>query len=325
MGLVGSVRSLHRYPVKSMVGESLDVTTVSRAGVPGDRAWAVRNLDVGEQQGARKIPALLGLVATTVATDEPAPNAPPMIRFPDGEEWSADDPRTSEQVSAYVGKRVELVPLAPASHLAHYRQAHLATDGAELWKEMGVGAGEDAPDMSSLPLKKLAQLGVFVTPPGTYFDAYPLHILTTSSLRFVGQQLDGAPVDPCRYRPNLVIDSGEMEGLVEADWEGVSLEVGGCRFHVDAATVRCSIPGRAQAIEGIGADKQVVRAVAQHAARHLGVYASVTQPGSIRVGDPVHLIPRRKRPVADALRRAERSLTRGILRRALGEPVDRDS
>ena len=303
-----------------MVGEDLNTAIVSKAGIPNDRAWAVRNVDVGEQQGARKIPALLGLVATTATEDGRSPATPPLIRFPDGEELRADDPRASERVSAHVGKRVEIVPLAPASNLAHYRQARLATDGAELWKEMGVLAGEDVPDMSSLPLKKLAQLGVFVTPPGTYFDAYPLHILTTSSLDFLGESLGGVRIDPRRYRPNVVIDSAEMQGLVEASWEGAHLEMGECRFRVEASTVRCSVPGRAQAVEGIGADEEIVRVVAQHAERHLGVYASIEQPGRVRVGDSVRLVPRRNRPIADAVRRAERSLTRGILRRALGDP-----
>src|SRR3954462_4492715 len=39
--IVGRVRSLHRYPVKSMLGEDLDRVAVDRRGVVGDRAYAL--------------------------------------------------------------------------------------------------------------------------------------------------------------------------------------------------------------------------------------------------------------------------------------------
>lgn len=96
--------------------------------------------------------------------------------------------------------------------------------------------------------------------------------------------------------------------------------MGACELSVEARTIRCSIPGRAQAIDGIGADKDVIRAVAQHADRHLGVYASEARAGTVRLGDPVHLFPRSERPVADRLRRVEQALIRRILRQLLRDP-----
>lgn len=295
-----------------MVGEDLETAPVSRDGVQGDRAWAVRNLDVGEQQGARKLPKLLGIQATSAAVDSGRAPAAPVLRFPDGETIPADDPRASSRVSDHLGKKVELVPLAPRSNLSHYRLGRFI-DGADLRREMGVLPGEDAPDMSSLPFKKLSELGIFATPPGTYFDAYPIHVLTTASLGFVASRSGNANIDARRYRPNIVIDSGEREGLLEAEWEGSRIEVGDCLFAVEAPTVRCSMPGRAQALPGIDADKGVVRAVAEHANRHLGAYATVVRGGQIRVGDPVHLLPAPTRPVARGFRRVERAFSRRVL------------
>jgi uncharacterized protein YcbX len=86
-------------------------------------------------------------------------------------------------------------------------------------------------------------------------------------LGYVRARSGNGNIGPRRYRPNVVIDSGESEGLIEAEWEGARLEVGGCEILVEARTIRCSIPGRAQAIDGIGADKDVIRAVAEHADR----------------------------------------------------------
>ena len=143
--------------------------------------------------------------------------------------------------------------------------------------------------------------------------------LTTSSLRFVAERSGNTNVDARRYRPNLVIDTGDAAGLLEPGWEGTLLEVGDCRIRIETRTVRCSIPGRAQAIAGIDADKGVVRAVAEHADRHMGAYASIEKAGTVRVGDEVRLIPRGARPIADGLQRIQRAALRSLSRRLLRE------
>ena len=42
---VGVIRSLHRYPVKSMAGESLTQAQLSWHGVEGDRRFAFRRVN----------------------------------------------------------------------------------------------------------------------------------------------------------------------------------------------------------------------------------------------------------------------------------------
>jgi uncharacterized protein YcbX len=42
--VVGSIVSLWRYPVKSMMGEELNAAEVSNAGLVGDRAYALVGL-----------------------------------------------------------------------------------------------------------------------------------------------------------------------------------------------------------------------------------------------------------------------------------------
>ena len=44
---IGTIRALWRYPVKSMLGEELDVVELGEGGVVGDRAYALRDKETG--------------------------------------------------------------------------------------------------------------------------------------------------------------------------------------------------------------------------------------------------------------------------------------
>ena len=75
---------LFRYPVKSMMGESLTETEVTEAGITGDRIWAVRDETRGGIRGGKKIPQLmtLGALLALMLRGLPPPTAirPPPIR-----------------------------------------------------------------------------------------------------------------------------------------------------------------------------------------------------------------------------------------------------
>ncbi len=53
------VVELWRYPVKSMQGERLDAAEIGRAGIVGDRQWALRDRSTGLTLTARRVPELL--------------------------------------------------------------------------------------------------------------------------------------------------------------------------------------------------------------------------------------------------------------------------
>ena len=313
MAIVGHVKALYRFPVKSMVGEHLERIDVGVSGLPGDRAWAVRNLEAGEQQGARQLPGLLRVTASLQGEEDGTPR----LTFPDGMRLKASSPDASQRLSELIGKGLRLVPLEPASNRAHYQKASRRLDAKALRREMGVEDGDLPPDLSSLGLQKLLELGVYTTPPGTYFDAYPIHLMTTSSLQHVARQAGRSSLNPLRYRPNILIDTGSARGLLEPGWLRATLRIGACRLFVETPTIRCAIPGRAQALPGVHADKSVIGAVAQHADRHLGVYARVTSPGVIRVGDPVSLHHGPRAPLRERVYSTQRALIRSAVRRLL--------
>src|SRR5262249_10134905 len=154
---------------------------------------------------------------------------------------------------------VQLAPRQPATDRGHYRAAPLTLE--EMRREFGVAPGEPLPDFSMMPAAKLAQLARYATPPGTYFDAYPLHIGTTASLAAMAARAPGAKFEPARFRANLLVRT-EGEALLEPRWCGGALHAGGISAAVEVPTPRCSMPTHAQ--PGIAADPAVLRALVQH-------------------------------------------------------------
>ena len=111
---LGTVSEIYRYPVKSMMGESLETATLGEKGIPGDRAWAVRDEVRGEIQGAKKIPALMSCTARYVESLDPADARIPEIELPNGDVFRASEPDAGKRVGEAVGHDVTLWPLVPA-------------------------------------------------------------------------------------------------------------------------------------------------------------------------------------------------------------------
>ncbi|MGH2484373.1 MAG: MOSC domain-containing protein, partial [Ktedonobacterales bacterium] len=119
----------------------------------------------------------------------------------------------------------------------------------------------------------------------SHFDAGPLHLLTTASMRTLGRSLSEAALDRRRFRPNLLIET-EARGYPEDAWQGQILAVGAAvRVRVVGRTERCLMVGLAQ--DELPADARILRAVVRANAACLGVYAEVLTPGAIRVGDRI--------------------------------------
>jgi hypothetical protein len=281
----GRIAEIWRYPVKSMGGERLAATPLGRRGLPGDRAWAVRDEERGGIRGAKKIPALMQCSARYLAEPTDARVPAPEITLPGGETLRADAGNAAARVSAAVGTQVTLWPLQPESDLAHYRRgAPDTTDvAAELRAIFGREPGEALPDLSVFP----PDLFQYESPPGTYFDAFPLLLLSEASLARLQTLAPASRVDVRRFRPNFVIATSES-GFPELAWAGKRLRVGDAVFEVGVACPRCVM-----ITHGFGdlpKDPGLMRTLVREAAGIFGVYASVAEPGAVRVGDAVELL-----------------------------------
>lgn len=287
MAIVGFVRELWRYPVKSMGGERLEAARLGPAGIPGDRGWAVRDEEAGEIRGGKKLPQLMLCRARYLREPDGAGVPPAEITLPDGATLPSDDAGASARLSAVLGRRVTLWPLRPADERDHYRRG--MPDKADLIEELrdifGRLPDEPLPDLSVFP----AEIMEFTSPLGTYFDAFPLHLLTTASLATLGTGAPPERFDRRRFRPNVLVETAAgTTGLVDASWSGRALRIGEAVVQVRMPTVRCSMTMQAQ--PDLPHDPLVLRAIVQAADQNLGAYATITTAGAVRVGDPVELL-----------------------------------
>jgi uncharacterized protein YcbX len=307
--IIGTIKEIWRHPVKSMAGEKLDACTVASLGIPGDRGWALRDETARAITNGKRIPRLMQCAARY--RDQPTNGAiPPVsITFPDGTTIESDNSNVNARLSEELGKPVTLWPLQPASNKNHYRRSESsARIVGPLMKIPGFRAllpmltklprldaplrvvfsrepGEPLPDISTFP----AEILEFTSPLGTYFDAFPIHILTTASLDVMSRINPAAVWDVRRFRPNFLIETvAGLEGLIESDWAGKTLRVGGVELKCAIPTARCGMTTHAQG--GLPKDPSVLRSIVKDADQNLGIYASVLKTGPVSEGDRVELL-----------------------------------
>ena len=146
------------------------------------------------------------------------------ISLPDGSTVRTSDAHVHDRVSAAIEHPVHLERLHPAADLEHYRRGAPDSDDvvAELRGIFGREDDEPFPDFSIFP----PNISEFESPPGTYYDAFPLMVMTTSALAALARALPDSNVDIRRFRPSLVIDTGDdgadasTPGHPEFDWRG---------------------------------------------------------------------------------------------------------
>lgn len=284
---VADVITIHRYPVKSMAGEDLESVEIGLNGIPGDRAWAVRDEERGGIRGAKKIPRLMQFAAHYPEPPSSFGSPPARIGFPDGSRAGTGDVDIHERLSAALGHRVTLWPLQPAANADHYRRG--APTHADLEQELravfGRNPDEPLPDLSIFP----PEVFEFESPPGTYFDVAPLLLLTENSLSSVQRAAPESRIDVRRFRPNLLLSAaGPTDSLPELAWRGKRLRIGQAVIRVTTECPRCVMVTLAQ--EGLDKDPGVMRAVVREAGGNLGVYATIDTPGVVRRGDLVELL-----------------------------------
>jgi uncharacterized protein len=286
-----TVTALYRYPVKSMLGESIARAVITERGVLGDRRYAVLDVETNMIASA-KVPkrwaAILDFSARYVSEPTVDGDIPPVeITFPDGSTRRSDDPGIDKALSDVFGRDLKLVTVAPEGSAFEELWPDISGLAPDQFITDTLGRHEDTGEaISRLDLAGAAKVS------GTFFDLSTLHVLTESTLDSLRAAAPDATFDVRRYRPNIVLgDAGD--GFVENDWPGGSAAIGGSRVEYSFATMRCVMTTLPQG--DLPRDADTLRAIAKNNRIEIpqvggvwacaGVYAEVAEQGEISVGD----------------------------------------
>jgi uncharacterized protein YcbX len=115
--VVGAVKSLWRYPVKSMRGEKVGASDLTKRGFVGDRAYALVDTETGKVMSGKSPrlgPNLLGCRAAFLEAPEAGDEQPPvLITLPDGTSVGSDAPDVDATLSRFFGRPLKLERAAP--------------------------------------------------------------------------------------------------------------------------------------------------------------------------------------------------------------------
>ncbi|GAA2807607.1 MOSC domain-containing protein [Saccharopolyspora taberi] len=274
MSRVGVVSTLRRYPVKSMLGETVQSCEITARGVVGDRRYALLDVESGRVVSAKNPRLWRGMPTIRARTGESV-----TMTLPDATVSAADSAETEAVLSSYLGRKVALIDRRPGGAILERSDPDEVLDKG---LDARVAVAEN-------------EFGAAV-PPETLVDFAPVHLITTATLAAIDEHAT-APVDPIRYRPNIIIDTPELTGFAENDWGERLVRIGAeVVLRVLIPTPRCAIPTLAHG--DLPVNREALRIPAQHNRMNVagsgpsavaGVYAEVVQPGRIRASDPVEL------------------------------------
>ena len=264
---IGSVVSLWRYPVKSMIGEELNASEVTERGLLGDRAYALLDPTTGKVVSAknpRKWRRMFEFRAAFVdppQLDRPLP--PVRITCPEGTTTASDGGDVEPLLSKNLDRSVRLMVSAPETPSLE-----------EYW-----------PDIEGLAHRE--KITDEAMPPRTFFDSATIHLLTTATLNRLRELYPPGRFEVRRFRPNLVVQPpSDSKGFVEDGWVGRTLALGdGVLLRVTGPCTRCVMTTLPQG--DLPPDPGILRTAAKHHQVNIGVYATVLAGGEVRRGNPL--------------------------------------
>ena len=252
---VGSVGSLWRYPIKSMMGEELNAIAVTERGLLGDRAYALMDRSTGKVASAknpRKWRNLLEFAATYTEPPRLGEKFPPVqITLPENTIVTTEQGDIDQILSAALGREVTLSTSAPKAPTLE-----------EYW-----------PDVDGLDHRETVTEEEM--PAETFFDFAIVHVLTTNSIDRLRELYPEGRFEVRRFRPNIVVEPASDERtFIENSWIGRTLTLGDeVRLSINGPCPRCVMTTLPQG--DLPKDVGILRTAAQHNQAHVGVYATV--------------------------------------------------
>lgn len=252
-----------------MINHALNSAEITGHGLQGDRSYALRDSETGKVVSAknpRKWPNLFSYHARYSDSPQAGADVPPVrVTLPDGGVAVSTMPDFSATLSAKLGRSVTLLAAPPKDPQLE-----------EYWPDMEELSNRDVVTDEAMP-------------QGTFFDCATLHVLTTGTLDRLRELNPRSRFEPRRFRPNIIADTGDQKGFVENDWIGKVIAIGPeVRIKITGPCPRCVMTTLSQA--DLPQDTGILKTAAHHNEAKVGVYASVIQTGTIRIGDTLTLV-----------------------------------
>jgi uncharacterized protein len=270
----GTVVSLWRYPVKSMMGEELNSSYITQRGLVGDRTYAVvdkQTCKVASAKNPRKWGKLFDFRSMFIDSPHDVNDIPPVrITFPDGSNILSNhqkDDIIDSNLSKAFNREVTLMKASGFEKPSY----------EEYWPDIDGLAQRETVTDEAMPSK-------------TFFDVAVIHILTTSTINRLRELYPEGQFEVRRFRPNIVVESDyrEKNDFIENSWVGKKLTIGkDIVLKITAPCIRCVMITLPQG--DLPRDLGILSTVARYNQVHVGVYASVHNGGTIHRGDPIRL------------------------------------
>lgn len=247
--MTGTLNAIYRYPVKGLSPDPLRRVEVEAGGaLPFDRAWAIENgpsrFDPANPQAVPDISFLILMRDERLAALD--------ARFED----------ETQRLTLFRGGRQVASGLLTTPSGRQVIEQFVAAFMADRLR--------GRPKIVGVPGHTITEGGVPC-----------LHLVNLATLRDL-ERVMARPVDPIRFRPNLVVDGPEPWS--ELAWVGKEVSVGSVRLKVVERTARCAATN---VDPKTGARDVDIPAVLRREFGHIdvGVYAEILTPGTLALGD----------------------------------------
>lgn len=254
------------YPVKSLAGGDVESATVNPWGLDQDRRWGLVD-GSGAMVTAREQNQLLGLSATALSETS--------VRISDrnGDTFDVDARAGGSAIA--VDQTGQGTAIAVRGDAHEWLSERLGLSVRLVWQ----------PDPTVRPIAE--EDGGIPGDVVSLADAAPLLLTSESSLRQLDEWTDAdtQPLDPVRFRPNVIIDGDEP--FAEESWTSVT--IGEVRFRTTMICDRCVMTTIEPSTLARG--KEPIRTLAAYRRRDgktwFGIRLAPLNPGRIQLDDLV--------------------------------------
>jgi uncharacterized protein len=280
--VVDKISGIMRFPIKSLLGETLVECNVSESGLEGDRALALVDTATGKIASAKQPNLWRDMLKLVARTDTASSHSRIIVSDAQGGQRDHLALDFDVWVSGVLGRSVKLTETRP----------------------IGIELNRARPDevldrgMHEAVTQDVLAIGA-AAPGGGFFDFAPVHLVTTASLAALSSAAPNATIPVERYRPNLVIETADPTAFVENQWIGRRIRIGQTvELEIIAPTPRCAVPMLSHGV--LPASPSAVRIVNKLNRVEfpllgpgrfpcLGVYATVLSSGHLQRGDVITL------------------------------------